>query len=215
MGVGAPLKTHQTTYSYDQLNRIKSMDGAYPSAVAGIYGSSPSGYASTYSFDENGNLQTLQRYASDGENSILMDDFEYIYEDPSSNNRLNWVRDYAGLSVFGDVDIDETMTNDNYLYDEIGQLVQDNDEGIANIKWKVTNKVEHIEFTDGKIIHFDYDPMGNRIAKHVQSEVIDPESNNIMEEISSTFYILDENKRSLRRRGLNGKFNKPRYKGIQ
>lgn len=54
----APIGTHQTNYTYDQLNRIKSMTG-YDRTVGQT--ATASGYSSNYSFDANGNLLTLQR----------------------------------------------------------------------------------------------------------------------------------------------------------
>ena len=204
MGTNAPLKTHQTTYTYDQLNRIKSMEGNYREI-----GQSPvaSGYSSNYSFDENGNLETLQRFANNGTASVLMDDFDYKYDEDVSNgfnggqnNRLLYVTDGAGASLFGDADIDismatyNTLGNYNYEYDEIGQLIKDRDEGIEHIEWKVTNKVEEIEKVDGNTttkIHFDYDPMGNRIAKHVITIVNDPSTQTATSSTVSTYYFLD------------------------
>lgn len=189
-GNQGPLKTHQTQYGYDQLNRINTMSGAYRDILQLQVAS---GYSSSYSFDENGNLQTLERYANDGTNSILMDDFDYNYGDPINdgfNNRLTSVDDQAnsgGVSQFGNADLSEAMLTDNYDYDAIGQLIKDDAENIINIEWKVTNKVEEVQIdTDNdlvvdKFIHFDYDPMGNRIAKHVTKD----------SEKTSTFYILD------------------------
>jgi RHS repeat-associated protein len=56
------------------------------------------------------------------------------------------------------------------------------DEGITEIHWTVTNKVKEIEYTSGKRIVFDYNPMGNRIAKKVyQNTTL----------LSATFYALD------------------------
>lgn len=192
MGLQAPLKTHRTIYGYDQLNRINSMDGAF---VGVGFLPVASGYSSTYSFDANGNLQTLTRNAHNGTSSILMDDFKYKYQETTNggfNNQLSWVDDEANAagsftSEFGDVDIDGSMNAGNYGYDDIGQLIRDDDEGITSISWKVTNKVEEVQIdTDGlngadKFIHFDYDPMGNRIAKHVTEG----------SDVTSTFYILD------------------------
>ncbi|MBC9813991.1 hypothetical protein H9Y05_16060, partial [Crocinitomicaceae bacterium CZZ-1] len=57
------LGTHQTNYTYDQLNRIKSMEG-YNRVLS--QNPTSSGYSSNYSFDANGNLASLQRYAKDG-----------------------------------------------------------------------------------------------------------------------------------------------------
>jgi hypothetical protein len=54
------LKTHRTVYGYDQLQRIKSMDGAYMGFTSsGVITSPSSGYKSEYSFDANGNLLTM------------------------------------------------------------------------------------------------------------------------------------------------------------
>ncbi|MEX2485974.1 MAG: hypothetical protein WED10_15490, partial [Brumimicrobium sp.] len=180
------LKTHQTNYQYDQLNRIKSMVGYYQE-LGNM--DQLSEYSSSYSFDENGNLDSLRRYAlkihADGSRtSELMDDFEYHYNETINNgfnNQLSGLTDHAGSSQFSDIDIDNSITSTNYEYDPIGQLIKDTDEGIDTIKWKVNNKVEEIVYASGKVIHFDYDPMGNRIAKHMIG-------NN---DTTSTFYILD------------------------
>jgi len=61
-----------------------------------------SGYSSSYSFDANGNLETLKRYAWDSSQSKLMDDFVYEYNElvngTYNNNRLSGLRDFAGQS---------------------------------------------------------------------------------------------------------------------
>src|SRR5690554_64166 len=175
------LATHQTNYTYDQLNRIKSMKG-YNRVVGQV--ASESGYSSSYSFDANGNLETLKRNAWDGNASILMDDFEYHYNETINNghnNRLSGITDHAGASLFQDADIDHSITSNNYKYDEIGQLIEDVDEGIDTIKWTVTNKVKEIQYENGDFISFDYDAMGNRIAKHVTKSG----------HTASTYYFLD------------------------
>lgn len=169
----ASMITHQTNYTYDQLNRIKSMTGHYRmTSSTGL-----SGYSSSYSFDENGNLKTLKRYVEGY--STPMDDFVYRYN--AGTNQLNWVDDDAGASQFGGVDIDHSMDTNNYVYDPIGQLISDTDEGINSIEWTVTNKVKQITYGDGKIIRFDYDPLGNRVAKHVT----------VAGTTTSTAYVLD------------------------
>lgn len=183
------IGTHQTKYAYDQLNRIKSMDG-YNVQWSGSSVYTASGYNSTYSFDPNGNLETLKRYAYDGMGQKLMDDFVYHYnelENSGNNNRLSWVEDNANsaggyVSEFGNADIDGSMDAGNYSYDNIGQLIADTDEGIDEIKWTVTKKVREIIFSDNSKITFTYDAFGNRIAKHVYDQ------NN---DVTSTFYVLD------------------------
>lgn len=70
------IGTHQTNYMYDQLNRIKSMQGL--NRAIGLAATN-SDYNSFYSYDANGNLDTLRRKAgSQGD----IDDLSYNYDDP-------------------------------------------------------------------------------------------------------------------------------------
>jgi RHS repeat-associated protein len=172
------VATHQTRYTYDQLNRIKSMTGFNRTAA----GSTASGYQSSYSFDANGNLSTLVRYAANtAGTSVKMDDFTYHYNTPNINNQLSWVDDIAGVSAFGNADIDNSMNANNYTYDQIGRLTKDTDEGINTIQWTVTNKVKQITYASGKQIVFDYDGLGNRIGKRVTAAGV----------TTTTSYVLD------------------------
>ncbi|MEM9337181.1 MAG: DUF6443 domain-containing protein [Bacteroidota bacterium] len=158
-------------YDYDQLNRIKRMRGSQIDQGLLI----PDGYQSTYTYDNNGNLQTLTRKAFDGDGVLRdMDNFTYQYElDAQGNkrsNRLRSVSDQASLDDHFDSDIDSGQPEDNYAYDAIGQLTKDEAEGITDIEWRVDGKVKEIrKNVDGEAttIRFTYDGLGNRTAKTV------------------------------------------------
>jgi RHS repeat-associated protein len=176
------LNTHQTNYTYDQLNRIKSMTGLTPTNNEYL---TLSGYSSSYSYDGNGNLETLKRWSRVGEDISQIDDLVYHYNDPvngGNNNRLSYVIDASG-EVLPGVDL-ASQSADNYSYDAIGQLIQDNAEHIEEIKWTVTGKVKEIlydpEYLE-KHIEFMYNPMGNRIGKVVTTNG----------DVTKTFYTLD------------------------
>ncbi|WP_299883972.1 DUF6443 domain-containing protein [uncultured Lacinutrix sp.] len=176
------LATQLNSYKYDQLNRIKSMTSkAFESSSTTAYRDS---YASSYSYDRNGNLTELSRTVK-GNAVIPMDQFTYKYK--SKTNQLQLVKDAIAATNF-DVDIDDqedllgiTYSEDdpnshNYVYDEIGQLIQDKTERI-HIKWRVDGKVDRIQkYPEGfpnkiaETIVFDYDGLGNRIAKTVISK---------------------------------------------
>ena len=147
------LSTQYNYYRYDQLNRIKSMN------------STPMGgsttYNSTYSYDKNGNLTYLTRKVNDN----FIDDFTYKYLNQNSN-QLGYIDDTVASGV-DDKDIDDQKYG-NYTYDEIGQLTRDNAEGLT-IKWRVDGKVDKIIKDTGVIIAFEYDGLGNRLAKRVTS----------------------------------------------
>lgn len=181
MAAVSPLKTHQTVYGYDQLNRIKTMNGFYRS----LNETAPaaSNYNSSYSYDGNGNLLTMTNRVDNGTQSgQAMDHFTYNYK--ANTNQLTHVNDDVTLSAIFTEDIDNQGTN-NYDYDQIGQLTQDISEQIGEIKWSVTNKVKEVIYNGtltGKKVKFDYNAMGNRIAKHETT------TSNITK---STYYVLD------------------------
>ena len=58
----------------------------------------------------------------------------------------------------------------NYKYDELGNLIADKCEEIANIEWTVNGKVKHITCTAGSTkpgLWFAYGADGQRISKTV------------------------------------------------
>lgn len=171
----ALITTQGNIYKYDLLQRIKQMDtyqvtdvSNYNSvnAFSATNSSTTGKYATTYSFDGNGNLQTLTRKDDAG---VLMDDFEYNYYS-GFNNRLEYV-DEDGMTTMGTAvtaDIKSGQMMLNYQYDEIGQLVSDLQGDIANIDWTADGKVRKITFSmsSGKDeIQYVYDAGGNRLMQ--------------------------------------------------
>ncbi|MBF4485035.1 RHS repeat-associated core domain-containing protein [Flavobacterium sp. CSZ] len=179
---GNPLASQFNHYTYDQLNRIKSMSSQ--SILAGV--STPS-YKSNYWYDRNGNLQKLNRFAPKEDGSIVeMDHLTYNYlnkthldRDPSAynyktrTNQLQNVKDAVGAGIFtnsknlNDTSLDiDNQSDDNYTYDAIGQLTSDKLEGI-DIDWRVDGKVNKVTKKNGTVISFEYDGLGNRTSKKV------------------------------------------------
>jgi YD repeat-containing protein len=164
------LPTQVNLYTYDQLNRIFEMHSFNGIQSNDVFNPIHS-YASNYSYDKNGNLKTLFRSAPlknpDGSESIVpMDNFTYNYQ--PNTNKLTHINDDPSIdSNTFDTDIDNQINN-NYQYDQIGQLVKDNAENIDNIQWRVDGKVKSIQKNGNEqIINFFYDGLGNRIAKQV------------------------------------------------
>ena len=200
-----PLGTYNYQYQYDQLNRIKAMNsqglslsGSTIVPVAGLYETS-------YAYDRNGNITSLQRWADKTSSKTAMDNFTYDYI--AGTNKLALVHDavasgnfdddlddqVAGLSAlsFPTYDLQDEATH-NYRYDAIGQLVQDKTEEIDTIIWTVTGKVKKIQrfaFSEKPDLEFEYNPMGQRIMKIVYPKsapgVIDTDG------IEKMYYIRD------------------------
>lgn len=171
------LPTQINSYRYDQLNRIVKMNSL------ATYGEEPwKSFSTHYSYDRNGNLLNLVRTAfEDGElegNLTEMDVFGYFYNE--GNNQLNHINDKIDPEAFN-VDIDN-QEEDNYKYDQIGQLVSDMSEELE-IDWRVDGKVKQVfDVGSQETILFKYDGLGNRVAKMVVAE---------SQEYVSTRYVRD------------------------
>src|SRR5690554_1782056 len=58
----------------------------------------------------------------------------------------------------------------NYGYDELGQLIRDEQEGIAAIDWRNDGKIRGIIRASGNTerdLGFTYNPSGNRLSKNI------------------------------------------------
>jgi RHS repeat-associated protein len=161
------IPTQFNYYKYDQLNRIIDMT----SKSITPSGTISNGIWSNYSYDRNGNLYSLNSSAPLNGVITPMDQLSYHYN--TGNNQLRRVNDAVGNGVFTNgtandtsLDIDNQTEDENYEYDKIGQLTKDKQEGI-NIDWRVDGKVKSVTKDNGTVISFEYDGLGNRIAKTV------------------------------------------------
>jgi RHS repeat-associated protein len=190
------LTTQVNDYTYDQLNRIKEMNSY---AVTDKPLNSilvAQSYASSYSFDRNGNLKELNRKVPHEGVLKTMDNFSYRYvsDNGEPTNKLAIVKDEisAADKYETDADIEDQIaflaghgfnyntdpynTNThNYVYDEIGQLIEDKSEGLK-IFWRVDGKVKEVHklpfMSSGEadVIAFHYDGLGHRIGKSTYRE---------------------------------------------
>lgn len=170
---------HLYGYKYDQLNRIVSMDafGGFNNTnniwTNGLPAAS-SNYKERVSYDANGNILTYLRNGTTvNSNPLAMDNLTYNYI--ANSNKLSSVNDAVAAGNYT-TDIDNQAAN-NYDYDEIGNMIKDNQEGITNIEWTVYGKIKTITKTGGPTVSYTYDASGNRISKQVGTK--------------TTFYVRD------------------------
>ena len=180
-------------YQYDQLQRIKSStrweeDNLLVNNKWTANAQASDEYHTNYSYDQNGNLLTLNRNAF---TALLapqastpipdMDKLEYHYF-PGTNrlfnvvdHAFNHVNDDNELLYEGELDWSKYNIPEDvqiYHYDAIGNLIKDEKEGIADIEWNVQGKVKKITKDDDAQtwIEFVYDALGNRITKKVTTQ---------------------------------------------
>jgi RHS repeat-associated protein len=188
-----------TGYQYDQLNRLRFARSFENMNLAGnswdYLETYDNRYFNEFVYDPNGNILTQKRHLRNG---TQIEELTYQYKYNNNNlliqNRLYHVNDVIGAGVDA-TDIDDMgaftagtniNTANNYSYDEEGRLTKDEQEGIDAITWRVDGKVKKIARPVGsgkKNVTFDYDAMGNRIAKHTYDD------NWMLEK--STYYVLD------------------------
>lgn len=197
------------TYRYDQLNRLVEAwgkTGFEDASNSWTNTISNSIYSNKFSYDANGNILTQKRSDNHGQefevlnyqyNKANIGGEDYLYQ-----NRLYHVND-AATPTFENLYSDDIsdqgafyLTDDthhinqdnNYIYTQIGELKSDAAEEILEIVWRVDSKISEIKRTPGsqkQNLKFEYDAMGNRIAKHVYSNTV---PQNL---VSSTYYVRD------------------------
>ncbi len=175
--------TQAMIYQYDQLHRIKKArsheigsvnlfnDAAYPgNPYVGIAWGGNNDYDTEYSYDGNGNLLNLKRNGP--LSTAPMDHLTYHYGGNAGGpNRLRHVKETSSISSTVYSDDVENQGDDNYEYDEIGNLIEDASEQISRIHWTPYGKVWQVKFNalghaaGKKDIRYTYDTQGNRLKK--------------------------------------------------
>ena len=170
------------TYRYDQLNRLTKMRQHL--AAASNNWTATDAFKEDVSYDGNGNIKSYLRNGDLEQSSHLpMDKLVYHYNRDEQgkllNNKLKHVVDEE-LNSIHTSDL-KTQPDNNYIYDGIGNLVKDVQEGITNIEWTVYGKISRIDKADGSSLIYKYDPSGNRIFKQYSKDNVD----------NKTWYVRD------------------------
>jgi RHS repeat-associated protein len=161
-----------SVYKYDQLQRLKEMK-VYRSTTTLTQNNNwddaayVDDYYNSYTYDDNGNLQELVRNGVPGVGmGISMDNFTYNYT--SGTNRLHQVTDaVTATSTPGYTqDINDGQLANNYVYDDLGQLITDNTPSeVQNYTWRLGDKKLKLQKNSSKQLEFVYNPMGQRVLK--------------------------------------------------
>ncbi|CAM1363677.1 hypothetical protein TSEDIMI_220035 [Tenacibaculum sediminilitoris] len=162
-----PVSTNYR-YQYDALNRIT----AATSDAGGNYN------LSGITYDKNGNILTLQRRGHtqlDGNGNVtgfgLMDNLKYDYNDTNVGNKLVKVQELTGGSpTYGFKD--STNTNNDFEYDQNGNMIVDRNKGITGITYNHLNLPVNVTLAGGTI-NYTYDAAGNKLRKVANSTTTD------------------------------------------
>ena len=157
---GAQGDTLQRAYSYiyDATNRITG--SYYGEQQQGVLAASQKFREYLFRYDLNGNILGLNRTGS--ANPFIIDSLDYSYGNTSAySNRLLKVTDDS-QSVLGFRD--GANQDDDYEYDDNGNIVKDLNKNISSITYNYLNLPELITIADSTI-RFFYDATGRKVSK--------------------------------------------------
>ena len=113
-------------------------------------------------YDANGNIQTLNRNKNGGVGNNAMDQLSYSYN-PNKPNQLQRVLDAAG-EVLPEKDLGNQKNAENYVYNEIGQLIENKEEKITYI-YNTSGLVTEVKQDNQTRVKFFYNDKGHRVRK--------------------------------------------------
>ena len=153
-------------YKYDPLNRLI---GAYSYKGASL-GTADYKTVQGISYDQNGNILTLERRGRNTANTSnpWWDDLIYQYD----GNQLTSVTDNSTSSSNHLGFNDQNTFTDDYSYDANGNMVEDKNKGISSIVYNHLNlpssiTIDPIGGNSGGVISYTYDADGNKLKQEV------------------------------------------------
>ncbi|MDW3193956.1 MAG: DUF6443 domain-containing protein [Cytophagales bacterium] len=140
------------TYTYDGANRLKI--ARYTGQSNDMY--NVGGNDAGIRYDNNGNILNLFRRGTGG----ISDDLLYAF----TGNRLMRVDDQASEDPNA-LFLDGNTSGDDYAYDANGNMIQDLNKGITEIRYNHLNLPELVIKSNGDQIAYTYDAAGTKLRK--------------------------------------------------
>lgn len=215
---------------YDNVNRLLKADFTQNTSGTtwtnstvdfSVYGAPEHG--GNIGYDANGNLLSMFQNGLKVTGSSPIDKLRYSYMNGNLSNRLLAVTEDASIGQsqqkLGDF-TDRNISNDDYTYDENGNLLTDKNKRIHSIVYNHLDLPKTIIFfnsTGGTkgVIYYDYDALGNKMSK-VVSEPGKPQKiyyyvGNAVYNEDTLLYIAHEEGRIRYSRVVNGTTGKYEY----
>jgi RHS repeat-associated protein len=162
----SPANTDERSfkYSYDNLYRLTL--SKYQAKENGVWTKHLDGFNETLSYDENGNILSLQRSAVLNNSITQIDALTYSYKNTDTHNQLENISDAIPTNTTGYGYRNYTGSSNAYMYDDNGNLTTDPKKG-TTITYNELNKPTLIQISSTKKVEYRYDAAGNRISKYI------------------------------------------------
>ena len=114
-------------------------------------------YSEKFTYDPHGNITSLERWDEDDAIDVL----SLTY----NGNQLHSIDDSGVEAYHYDAKHyhDNSNSSNDFAYDANGNMIYDQDRGIAAIRYNLLNLPDTIQFTNGNMIIHRYDAAGNRL----------------------------------------------------
>ncbi|MCK6606875.1 MAG: DUF6443 domain-containing protein [Flavobacterium sp.] len=153
-------------YSYDKLNRLLEANYSRPDfSTAPVIDS----YLERLNYDKNGNITSLVRNGDLDANdfAIEIDNLVYTYDDDNKNLLKKVLDESNHPQGFKDDSNGITDADDDYEYDDFGNLIKDANKEIGSISYNHLNLPMQITFVNGTSIQYLYNAVGQKVRKIV------------------------------------------------
>ncbi len=182
-------------FTYDNINRLTA------ATYAGAEGEN---YSTSYSYDFNGNIETLTRqgFLDDGSFAEI-DHLAYKYQ----GNRLIGVNDqnnpiaqdygFTDNGLFSEITNVDDTTKHEYFYDPNGNLIADYNKGIEAVRYNQLNLPVLVDLGNDRHIEYLYDAAGIKLQQRVYKggdlqKEMDYVGNFVYENGSLAFILTDD-----------------------
>ena len=166
--MSVPIKAY--VYKYDNLNRLTDAKFSYRGGgVAHNWYNDVMDYSMWgVTYDKHGNILTMNQRGPSSSSPVDMDLLSYQYFDKS--NQLKGVKDAATVATSNpDFKDDAAHSQDDYTYDQNGNLQKDGNKGISSpILYSDLDKPLRVNLDGKGTITYVYDAAGNKLQKKVK-----------------------------------------------
>lgn len=158
-------------FDYDGMNRLmkaefRQMDGGGDyHADEPTWSNYTMDYSGNWTYDRNGNILTQNQKGLYRNAIVQMDAMQYRY-DGAITNKLTGIADAIPDQQLGDF-VDRNASDNDYSYDDNGNMTADANKNISLIKYNHLNLPAEIEVTGKGTIKYVYDAAGQKLQKLV------------------------------------------------
>jgi|GEM_PF-978925 RHS repeat-associated core domain len=149
-------------FSYDTQNRLQHANYKVNNNGVGWTSDIDLFSEKNFSYDRNGNIKGLQRYAGTLTGSTID---QLVFDYGSGGNQLKKVTDNASAAYKAQGFNDGNISNDDYAYNASGSLTKDLNKNIKKITYNVIGLTDSVIFNNGSYVKYTYDASGGKLAQ--------------------------------------------------